>query len=155
MLNGKIRGVVGPNSGLSDRYRDLCFESKGRGISIPRHQGVVSTRLNDGKKTRRSRTDSTSRSPNLAFEFEIAVHPGLQMLLILSTRPFPQLFERNCRSLAISLEQIEHGLRLPQPELRIRLDTARIDLHGVPPRFRPRRPARPIQDPSPGRLISR
>jgi hypothetical protein len=115
MSIGSIRDVFGRNSGLSDDDRNLGFESEGRCISISRHQGPVGSKLKNGKNGRRSRTDSTSRPPNFIFEFQVMVHPGLQMFLILRIRPFSELFKRNCRSLAISLEQIKHGLRLLQP----------------------------------------
>jgi hypothetical protein len=133
MSIGSIRHAVGRNSGLSDYDRDLGFESEARGISISRHQGPAGTRLKNGKNSRRNRTDSTSRSPNFIFEFQVMVHPGLQMFLILRIRPFSQLFKRHCRSLAIALEQIKHGLRLLQPELRVAPDIGCIHLQGVPP----------------------
>ena len=133
MSVGSMRDVVGRNSGLSDDDRDLRFESDGRCISVSRHQGPVGSQLKDGKNSGRSRTDSTSRPPNFIFEFQVMVHPELQMFLILCLSPFSELFKRSCRSPAISLEQIKHCLRLLQPQLRVELDIGCVHRQGVPP----------------------
>jgi hypothetical protein len=133
MSIGGIRAVVGRNSGLPDDDRDLRFESEGRCISISRHQGPVGSQLKNGNNSLRSRTDSTSRPPNFIFEFQVMVHPELQIFLILRIRPFSKLFKRNCRSPAISLEQIKHRLRLLQSKLRVTLGIGSVHLQGVPP----------------------
>jgi hypothetical protein len=46
------------------------------------------------------------------FVLQVAVHPELQMVLILRPCPFPQLLEGNCRTSVIALEQVKHRLRL-------------------------------------------
>ena len=56
MLMGNIGDVAGSNSSLFDDYRDLCFESEGRGVSIW-HQGAVGTWLKNGRNIARSRTE--------------------------------------------------------------------------------------------------
>jgi hypothetical protein len=55
------------------------------------------------------------------------------MVLILSTCPFSKLFERNCRTSAIALEQVKHRLRLLSPQFRGAVDVGFFRRDGVPP----------------------
>jgi hypothetical protein len=59
------------------------------------------------------------------------------MALVLSVRPFSKLLERNGRTLAICLEQVEHRLRLLEPQFRGMVDGG-ICQHGTPRAFEAR-----------------
>src|SRR5262245_47213805 len=76
-------------------------------------------------------------------------YPEFQVLIILSSRPFPNLRQRGWRSPAIFREQIEHGPRLlfEQPLFRVtdNIVVGNLGRHGVaPPLEAARAPRAPI-----------
>jgi hypothetical protein len=83
-------------------------------------------------------------------DVQATTYPEFQMLVILSTSPFPNFRQRGWRPPAIFLEQIEHGPRLlfEKPLIRVtdNIVVENFVRHGVAPPSRPRAPRAPTSE---------